>query len=309
MDNREIDQVQQLIARSRRNTENVVMAAPIGICITDPDGRFEMVNPAYCDFYGYAEQELLGECFTLVVPDALKPAMQALHRDFIEGEDTHELRQEWQVCCKNGESRTIIAEAARIEGDDGRPRKMTFVIDITERKQLEERLNDLNERLDHLAHHDELTGIFNRRAGLARLKEERERSERYETPLSIAIYDLDHFKHINDTYGHAVGDDVLREVTALVQTVIRETDLLVRLGGEGFLVIMPGVESVGAHQAMERVRETLAKAPLTQRQLTMTLSAGTIEYQGEHPDRLLELADDALYRAKAAGRNQVDMSE
>jgi diguanylate cyclase (GGDEF)-like protein/PAS domain S-box-containing protein len=299
------DQLYQLVNRSKRNTENVIKAAPIGICITNPTGHFEMVNPAYCEFYGYRQEEVLGQHFTLVVPAAYRARLSALHDDFMQGNETFELRQEWDVLTKSGELRTIIAEAARIEGEDGQSRKVTFIIDITQRKQLEVRLKQANERLDHLAHHDELTALFNRRAGLQRLDEEIKRCERYGTTFSIAIYDLDDFKAINDTYGHGTGDAVLQQMTALVSDVLRDTDLHVRLGGEEFLIIMPGVNAEEAQQAMERVRESVAQNAFTEHQLTVTLSSGIASYGEPSGTRLLDRADKAMYQAKQAGRNRV----
>ncbi len=300
-----LDQIYQLFNRSKRNTENVIKAAPIGVCITTPSGHFEMVNPAYCDFYGYRQEEVLGQHFTMVVPEANRAVLSALHNDFMQGNENQELRQEWSVITKNGEVRTIIAEAARMEGEDGEPRKVTFIIDITQRKQLEERLKQANERLDHLAHHDELTELFNRRAGLQRLEEEIKRSERYGSTFSIAIYDLDDFKAINDAYGHSTGDIVLKQITKLVNEALRDTDLHIRLGGEEFLIIMPGVDAAEAYIAMERVRETVAHAALTEHQLTVTLSSGIDSYVDSSGTRLLDRADKAMYQAKQAGRNHV----
>lgn len=299
------DQLYQLLKRSKRNTENVIKAAPIGICITSPSGHFEMVNPAYCEFYGYRSDELLGRHFTMMVPKANRAIVSALHDAFIKGNQTHELRREWDVINKHGETCTIIAEAARIEGEDGKPRKVTFVIDITQRKQLEVRLQQANKRLEHLAHHDELTELFNRRAGLQRLDEEIKRCERYGSTFSIAIYDLDDFKAINDTYGHSTGDSVLQQTTALVSSALRDTDIHIRLGGEEFLIIMPGVNAEEAHLAMERVRATVAQNPFTQHQLTVTLSSGVACYVEASGTRLLDRADKAMYQAKQAGRNRV----
>lgn len=299
------DHLFELFNRSKKNTENVIKTAPLGICITDPNGRFEMVNPAYCQFYGYREEELIGHHFTLVVPAAYRQQMAALHDEFIQGNDTHELRQEWEVRCKNGETRTIIAEAARIIGDDDKPRKVTFVIDITQRKRLEERLTQANERLIYVANHDELTGLVNRRQGLKRLEEELERCERYGGELSIAMFDLDDFKAINDTYGHATGDAVLQEVTATVNAQLRSTDLQVRLGGEEFLIIMPEVSTHAAHAAVERIRQSVAESPCTEHKLTVTLSAGIACYVEASSTRMLDRADKAMYQAKKAGRNRV----
>ena len=297
--------IHQLLDQSKRNTENVIKAAPLGICITDPHGYFEMVNPAYCDFYGYAEEELLGQHFTMLVPDANRETLHDLHDSFIEGEERHELRQEWEVIGKGGKTHTIIAEAARIIGFDGQPRKVTFIVDITQRKRLEQRLQKANERLHYLAHHDELTGLLNRRAGLQRLEQELSRSSRYGSPLSVSMFDLDNFKAINDTYGHGVGDNILQEVTAKVNETLRETDIQIRLGGEEFLVIMPEVDAENARQAMERVRSAVAEATFTQRALTVTLSAGVAGYVEASTTRLLDHADKAMYQAKQSGRNRV----
>lgn len=305
MDNAIQRDIYQQFHRTQRNTENVINTAPLGICITNPQGRFELVNPAYCEFYGYREEELLGQHFTIVVPQAYRATMSDLHDLFVEGEDTTELRQEWEVRCKNGEVRTIIAEAARIEGDDGEPRKVTFIVDITQRKQLEERLKQANERLDHIAHHDELTGLLNRRAGLQCLEQELRRSSRYGNPLSVAMFDLDNFKAINDTHGHSVGDKILEEVTATVNQTLRETDVQIRLGGEEFLVIMPEVNAEHAKLAMERVRRVVGQTPFTQQALTVTLSAGVASYVEASTTRLLDHADKAMYQAKQSGRDRV----
>ncbi|APX92151.1 sensor domain-containing diguanylate cyclase [Halomonas sp. 1513] len=294
------------LARSQRNTQRVIEAAPVGICITDPGGRFEMVNPTYCEFYGYRPEELLGESFTVVVPAANRDYMDELHRRFISGDETRELRGEWEVQRKDGEARTILADAVRIHGDDGKPRKVTFVVDITARKQLERDLEAMNQRLTYLATHDELTGLLNRRAGLDRLSEEMHRSNRYGLDLCIALFDLDHFKQVNDQHGHAVGDDVLQQLSTLVSHQLRESDLVIRLGGEEFLAIMPNVDLGGAEQAMQRVRRALAASPLTQRQLSITLSAGVVGYHGQTATQLLEQADKALYRAKHAGRDRIE---
>ncbi|MBR2514114.1 MAG: GGDEF domain-containing protein [Halomonas sp.] len=299
------DHLYELFNRSKKNTENVIKTAPLGICITDPKGHFEMVNPAYCQFYGYREEELIGKHFTLVVPAAYRQHMAELHDAFIQGNETHELRQEWEVRCKNGETRTIIAEAARTIGDDGKPRKVTFVVDITQRKRLEERLTQANERLVYMASHDELTGLVNRRQGLKRLEEELKRCERYGSELSIAMFDLDDFKAVNDTYGHATGDGVLQEVTAKVNGQLRSTDVQVRLGGEEFLIIMPEINAQAAHTAMERIRQCVAESPCTEHKLTVTLSAGIACYVEASSTRMLDRADKAMYQAKQNGRNRV----
>lgn len=294
-------------ARGLQGSQRVIEAAPIGICITGPDGAFEMVNPAYCRFFGYSPDELLGRPFTLVVPLDQREALADLHRRFIDGDIDHELRGEWEVRLKSGEIRTVLADAVRIEDEDGRPSKVTFVVDISERKQLEQRLEVINQRLSYLATYDDLTGLYNRRAGLDRLAEELHRGHRYDSPLCVAVFDLDHFKRVNDRYGHGVGDEVLREIGELTRARLRDTDIAVRLGGEEFLMIMPGVDIAGAVQAMERLRQTLAQTPLSSQALTVTLSAGIVGFEDQTLDTLLEQADSALYRAKEKGRNRLEV--
>lgn len=281
------------------NLPRIIRAAPLGICITNAQGLFEMVNPAYCDFYGYQESELLGQHFTLVVPEAHRARLSELHDAFIRGEIDQELRQEWEVCRKNGERRIILAEASRLEDAQGEVKKATYVVDITEQKALQQ-------RLAFLASHDELTGLFNRRAGMERLDEEIHRSQRYDTPLCVCIADLDHFKRINDRHGHAVGDDVLRETAELLRQGLRASDVLVRLGGEEFLVILPGIDKSRAREAIDRLRQQIAQTTMSRPGLTLSLSAGVASWRpGETSHALLQRADEVLYRAKAEGRNLV----
>ncbi|MBB3139406.1 GGDEF domain-containing protein [Halomonas organivorans] len=277
----------------------LIQAAPIGISITDATGRYEMVNPAYCDFYGYAEQELLGQPFTMMVPSEQRGQLLEMHQRLIRGEEDLARRQEWEVRRKNGERRTIIAEAARLFDDAGEAKKVTFVTDITERKALER-------RLDYLARHDELTGLLNRRAGLARLEEEIARHRRLGGALCVAICDLDHFKQVNDRYGHTAGDEALQGAADALLHGLRHYDVLARLGGEEFLVILPGVTRPDAETSLERLRCELPTKPLARPGLRLTFSAGVAALAGnEASHALLERADRALYRAKAAGRNRI----
>ncbi|ATJ81515.1 GGDEF domain-containing protein [Halomonas beimenensis] len=281
------------------NIPRLIRAAPLGICITDAEGLFEMVNPAYCDFYGYREEELIGRHFTMLVPEADRARLGELHERFIRGQADQEIRQEWEVVRKDGERRSIIAEAARIVDERGEVKQATFVTDITERKRLER-------RLEFLARHDELTGLLNRRAGLARLDEEIARTHRHDIPLCVAICDLDHFKQINDRHGHGVGDEALAAVAEVMQSELRRYDVLARLGGEEFLVILPGATLSEAERSIERLRRRLVETRLASPGLSLTLSAGLAALkEGDAGDALLERADRALYRAKREGRNRV----
>lgn len=164
------------------------------------------------------------------------------------------------------------------------------------------------EQVQELASRDELTRSLNRRALMAALERERSRAERSGAPFSIALIDLDHFKQVNDRYGHAAGDRVLRDFAAAVHDTMRLTDVFGRYGGEEFLVIMVGTPPEQALLAAERIRAATAaldwSAVTPGRQVT--LSAGVASFRkGETVVQLLNRADKALYEAKGAGRDRV----
>jgi two-component system, cell cycle response regulator len=159
-----------------------------------------------------------------------------------------------------------------------------------------------------LAARDPLTGILNRRTILERLAEELSRATRQHGGLTVAMCDVDHFKAVNDTYGHQAGDDVLRGFTASVQAQLRRYDSVGRYGGEEFLVIAPGVRDGGDVGLFERLcaRISGVALPTTRGAVSITVSIGVASADaGSTVDTLLAEADAALYRAKADGRNRV----
>lgn len=168
-----------------------------------------------------------------------------------------------------------------------------------------------NRRLEMLAHTDPLTEVMNRRALTERLTAELERVRRYDSQVSLLLIDLDHFKRINDTFGHLVGDDVLMEVATLLQRAVRSVDVVARYGGEEFVIVLPETKQPGAVAFAERIRELVEGHPFTQPEggpLVLTASVGVASYPSpglETTEDLFAKADQALYRAKADGRNRV----
>ena len=165
-----------------------------------------------------------------------------------------------------------------------------------------------HDQLQRLAANDPLTGILNRRFGLERLKEEFGRSVRNNLPLGVLIFDIDHFKKINDTYGHLVGDKVLANLTRIVRLGLREGDILLRYGGEEFLAILPGASTTDCLQVAERIRHLVQDAEMQHQSqmIKMTVSIGGTSFpEKEIGDvtELIETADKNLYRAKESGRN------
>ncbi len=168
-----------------------------------------------------------------------------------------------------------------------------------------------NARLEVLAHTDSLTLVLNRRALTVRLASELERARRYDSVITLLMVDLDNFKLVNDTHGHLVGDDVLRDVAALLQHAVRTMDVVARYGGEEFVVVLPETSLAGATTFAERIRENVEAATFAGSRgepLKLTASIGVSSYPSttvQTVDDLFARADEALYRAKADGRNRV----
>jgi diguanylate cyclase (GGDEF)-like protein len=158
---------------------------------------------------------------------------------------------------------------------------------------------------------DELTDLANRRRFMEALQQDVARSDRFAAPLSLVLFDLDHFKEINDRCGHQTGDDVLRSAAAVIRARVRETDLAARVGGEEFAVIVPGTELSGAALLAENLRRDLAEqVEVADLRGTVTASFGVAAHRsGESAELLIGAADRALYRAKAEGRNRVCLEE
>lgn len=165
------------------------------------------------------------------------------------------------------------------------------------------------QNLQTLSVTDGLTQLFNHRFFQDRLREEFRRAQRYDDPLALVIVDLDHFKAINDTWGHPVGDQVLKDVGAALRRAVRETDVVCRYGGEEFCAILPKTHLAGAITVAERIWRDLANARVGPG-LRITGSLGVSGFPGRGvttPEQLLHAADEALYRAKAEGRNRIHL--
>ena len=170
-------------------------------------------------------------------------------------------------------------------------------------------LASANRELERLATYDSLTELLNRRAFIARADTEIARSRRYQRPLALLALDIDHFKSVNDTYGHATGDQALREVAGCIQSVLRSNDLSARFGGEEFTILLPETPIGAAVEVAERLRLRIAalSIPTGTTPLTITISIGvtTLMPGDDYLDRLMARADACLYTAKHSGRNRV----
>jgi two-component system cell cycle response regulator len=189
---------------------------------------------------------------------------------------------------------------------------ITAAVSVIQRSRMVEHTMADNARLEQLAQTDPLTQLLNRRALSDRITAEMERALRYDASLALLMIDLDHFKRINDTYGHLIGDDVLRDTAALLQALVRENDLVARYGGEEFVILLPETDDAGADGFAERVRAAVTAHRFAVRPgeepLSLTASIGVATFPAariESAEDLFARADAALYRAKAEGRDRV----
>ncbi len=181
---------------------------------------------------------------------------------------------------------------------------------LVTREALEQIKTELQETR-RMAHEDALTGIQNRRGMELALAREVEHAHHYGTPLSLAMLDLDHFKQLNDRYGHETGDKVLVHLATLMRQAQRETDVLVRYGGEEFLIILPGTDLNGAWFVVDRLRATVTATPLQcdNNKIATSFSAGIAQLKAdESGQNLISRADNALYEAKRSGRNCIKIA-
>lgn len=176
-------------------------------------------------------------------------------------------------------------------------------------RSLVSKLGAARATLNQMATTDQLTGLTNRHTLFRRLDEEYQRHQRSGRPLSVVMLDVDFFKSVNDTYGHAMGDSVLRQIAQQVQAAVRKYDIAARFGGEEFLLMLPDSELAMATSIAERIRQTIeqqVRAGTEPGQRVVTVSLGIAGMRaGEDKDALIQRADAALYRAKAQGRNRV----
>jgi len=223
------------------------------------------------------------------------------------------LKRDWATCLVAGAGIGVTILGALLE-DEGEStaatlvnRGMTIIV-IVGIAYLLTRVARSEQLLFRIATTDALTGIFNRRHFTTLLTREQQRAERYKTSFSVLMLDIDHFKRINDTYGHPVGDEAIKAMAGAAGKCLRPTDMIGRFGGEEFVVMLPHTDEPGAVLAAERIREAVAKVvvPAGKEDVRFTVSIGAASYAPRvSVDQLLECADKALYAAKTGGRNQV----
>lgn len=286
----------RMLNESNVRYKGYIEHSPEGVYIVDNKGKYLDVNRAATIQTGYSYDELLMLSIPeITYPDDINTAVSA----FMKLQETGAVSVELRLKKKNGGFTQVIVNATKLQ--DGN--YMAFCVDITEQKRIES-------ELEVLATTDPLTHVANRRHFLEFGDNELSRSKRYGRPFSILMMDIDHFKRINDKYGHAAGDAILAELAATCRTMLRDADMIGRLGGEEFAVILPETDTDGAYALAERLRKELAAMSVVNISgiIKITVSIGIAAY---HPgdnanlDSILAMADKAMFAAKDLGRNRV----
>ena len=289
----------QQLAQSTNDVIVVTLAAPLG----PPGPIIVYVNPAFTALTGYDADEVIGRSTRLLHGPKTDPQTVAAVRAAMEAQ--RPTRVEQLNYRQDGEEYWIDTNIVPLRDARGRVTHFaTIGRDLSATKQLQQEL-----RL--MASTDPLTGLLNRRRFLEQAETEFLRSQRYRHELAAVMLDIDHFKSINDSHGHFVGDQVLIAMARATENLLRGTDIMSRWGGEEFVILMPETPLAGAAILAERLREELARLAVVTPAgaLRFTVSAG-VAARGE-PDAgitdIMQRADTALYTAKHHGRNRVQV--
>ena len=296
---RDVSDVRRTARELHEAAERFTMAfdnAHIGMALIDAKGTWLRVNLALCELTGYAREALLQRTVRdMTHPEDVESDLEPLIR--MLGGELRSYEHEKRFVTAAGETIWVLWCVALIRDDAGEPLYIVAQVeDITERKRLEAELASI-------ASHDVLTGLWNRRHLEQELGRQIARHERYGEETSVLLIDLDRFKPINDSHGHAAGDQALRHVAHLLEQRVRGADVVARLGGDEFVILAPQTGREAAEAFRQSLEEVLARTPFTvaceQFPVRASIGIGVIDDDIQTPADVLRMADVDMYEAKA----------
>jgi len=309
----------------------VIQSAQDAIVTADSKGHIVNWNQGAEKIFGYTEGEITGQPLTILMPPSYQPRHLAGMKRVQSRRETHIIGKTIQVEGLRKDRSEFPLELSLAQWETDKGSFFTAIIrDITERRHVEVDLGQAklaleaaNEELQialareqHLARTDVLTSVNNRRYWFELAEHEFEAATRYSHPLSVILFDIDRFKLVNDTFGHAAGDQMLERVAQIARAALRSADVIGRYGGEEFVILLPMTTVRQAFPVAERIREGVAaiRVNSAQGQAAVTLSIGIAEMlpapcpPGETSiERVIRRADGAMYAAKQAGRNRTSI--
>lgn len=297
----EVERGQALASLEGRQAflDAILASSPVGMFVTDIDGTITYMNQALVELTGFSlAMDARREWMRHVHPDDHTTALELWHRSMAGGED---FLQQFRYYRQGGELLWLEVHTSPVIAEERVLGFVGTVKDITERRE-EEALRQWE------AEHDPLTGLLNRRGFERRLEEALADWRKTGTPSSLILFDLDHFKPINDEGGHALGDEMLRRIAQVVAWEVRRSDHVARQGGDEFAVLLPSCTPAHAEKVAQSLIEAVGEVEVTQEgsEFRVTLSLGLTSFQegDERIATVIERADDATYRAKRGGRNR-----
>ena len=305
---RENEKTSRALRESEAKFRGLVSQSLVGIVLIE-DGRFSYSNAKFDEIFGYSAEEVrgMGPLQTAVESDRGLVAENIDKR--LRGE-VSQLHYVFHGLRKNGAVIDVECHSSVMHVGN-RLLLISLILDISERTRAERAVQVLQEELREQSTHDALTGLYNRHFLEESFGRELLLAERGGHPVSVIMGDLDHFKAVNDRYGHLAGDEVLRVFGTLLTNNARASDIVCRYGGEEFLLVLPGMTTEGAVERAEQLRQAMAATPVSNgvSRITVTASFGvaTFPTHSRTTDELIAAADRALYSAKAEGRNRVNL--
>ena len=321
--------MEELLVKERELFNTTLMSVDEGIVMATIAGEILVFNAGAEQITGYSREEALHRNVNDVFHLTQVQTGESVHEsiaDTLQLEKRFDTVTDFVLTTKDGTEKRIAISIAPIKGAQGEEdRSIASFRDISREYELEKQIQgflDVNldmlcvadldanfhRELRQLSYHDQLTGLYNRQFLNTIIDDEMTRSENYEQKMTLCIMDMDHFKHVNDTWGHPIGDELLKLTAQTALEHKRNSDLLIRFGGEEFVMLMPGTNLGGAIQSLEKIREAIAsmKHPITGKQ---TVSIGIAERMNQESFfDWYKRADEALYRAKRGGRNRIEVS-
>ena len=270
----------------------------------DGGPRIVYVNPAFEKLMGYSADEVIGQSPNLLNgPNTDKQTRYKINRALRKGKG---IRTELQKYSKSGQAHWLDMNIVPLYDDKANLQYFASIErDLSRYKKMER-------QLANMALFDSLTGALSRAAFMQHAVKEFTRAKRYNRPLSVMMIDIDHFKDVNDQYGHAAGDHVLKIFVEAIEEEIRSTDVLGRIGGEEFTLLLPDTPLKSASYLAERIRERISKYPyiagVNLIDITASLGVAVLTEVDNQFKEILSRADQALYKAKNSGRNKVKLA-
>ncbi|MCV6607201.1 MAG: diguanylate cyclase, partial [Campylobacterales bacterium] len=287
--------IEKELEETRELFESITTTSLSGIFVFNE--KFTYTNPEFQKITGFSEEELLNKSFHEIFACQYQEKANEIVQLVKEHKKLDDNFFEGKISTKDGLEKWVHASVNTIKHKDDFIGTGS-IIDISE-------LKNLQEKLTRQANYDNLTKAINRHYFVEIYKHEATRSDRSQQPISLIILDIDHFKLVNDNYGHNIGDYILREMTNKITSTLRDSDSFIRWGGEEFIIFAPETDLKGASNIAEKVRKSIEEYSFKEVE-KITISLGVVMRKvDESLETLVERADKNLYKAKETGRNRV----